>query len=51
MKPKEKWWTDEVNDADGSIIYQQDSLKIYKARWLLNNDFSERENEEFTPCR
>ena len=40
IRPKEKWWTDEVLDANGKIIFHQAGWKIYKARWLLTNSFS-----------
>lgn len=35
IRPKEKWWTDEVLDIEGNSIFKQQGLKIYKARWLL----------------
>lgn len=35
IQPKEKWWTDEVLDLKGNMIFCQKGLKIYKARWLL----------------
>jgi len=34
IRPKEKWWTDEVLDLEGNSIFKQEGLKIYKARWL-----------------
>ena len=50
MVPKEKWWTDEVNDEHGNIIYKKVGLKIYKARWLLPDSFSENEGNVFMHC-
>jgi hypothetical protein len=41
MVPEEQWWTDEVKDSKGKTIFQHDNLKIYKARWLLRDAFSE----------
>ncbi|MBN9384179.1 MAG: hypothetical protein J0H74_25735 [Chitinophagaceae bacterium] len=38
--PQEQWWTDEVTDVKGHVIFRQKGLKIYKARWLVINDFS-----------
>jgi len=38
--PQEQWWTDAVTDAKGNVIFRQRGLKIYKARWLVPNDFS-----------
>ena len=35
IRPKEKWWTDEVLDLEGNSIFKQKGLRIYKARWLL----------------
>jgi hypothetical protein len=35
IRPKEKWWTDEVLDIKGNSIFKQQGLRIYKARWLL----------------
>jgi len=41
MLPKEKWWTDEITDENGNSLYKLAGLKIYKARWLLPDSFSE----------
>jgi hypothetical protein len=38
--PQEQWWTDELTDVKGNVIFRQKGLKIYKARWLVPNDFS-----------
>jgi len=35
VQPKESWWTDEVLDFNGNIIFKQEGLRIYKARWLM----------------
>ncbi len=35
IKPKERWWTDEVTDIYGKTVFKQPGLRIYKARWLL----------------
>ncbi len=51
MLPKEQWWTDEVTDENGKTIFSQQGLKIYKARWLLPDSFSENKNDFFTPCK
>lgn len=37
---KGSWWTDEIYATDGKVIYQQRGLKIYKARWFVENGFS-----------
>ncbi|MDF3078449.1 MAG: hypothetical protein K0S09_2338 [Sphingobacteriaceae bacterium] len=34
------WWTDEVNSLDGKVLFKSTGLKIYKARWFLQNQFS-----------
>lgn len=44
--PKEQWWSDEVLDVDGNTVYKLSGLKIYKARWFLNNSFSYSEGHE-----
>ncbi|RAI99839.1 hypothetical protein LX64_04392 [Chitinophaga skermanii] len=45
--PKEKWWTDEVLGIDGHSIILLPSTKIYKARWVLPNEFSYKKNDLF----
>lgn len=50
IQPKEKWWTDEVLDANGGSIFKQSGLRIYKARWILPNRFSYMGNEELKIC-
>lgn len=42
-KPKVSWWTDEVLDGQGRRVFMQPGLKIYKARWVLPDTFSEQE--------
>lgn len=51
IKPKEQWWTDEVIDANGNSIFYQKGLKIYKARWLVDNRFSYPENNLIRQCK
>jgi hypothetical protein len=34
------WWTDEIHSLDQQIIFKQPGLKIYKARWFIENPFS-----------
>ncbi len=50
MLPKEKWWTDEVLDMSGNVIFKQPGLRMYKARWLLPNLFSYPKNDSFKIC-
>ena len=38
--PKEQWWTDEIIDMNGKLIFRIPGLKIYKARWIVENSFS-----------
>ena len=40
MKPKIRWWSNEVLDIQGNTIFQLKGLEIYKARWFLPNEFS-----------
>ncbi|MNL38275.1 hypothetical protein D3C87_1604740 [compost metagenome] len=50
LKPKVEYWSDEVKDADGNRIFQENDLKIYKARWFVNNAFSYPENHSIKQC-
>lgn len=50
ISPKEKWWTDEVVDLKGNTVFHQPGLKIYKARWFINNRFSYPEQNDFKKC-
>lgn len=40
LRPKEKWWTDEVLDINNISIFSEKGYRIYKARWFVNNTFS-----------
>ncbi|ACU04346.1 DUF6528 family protein [Pedobacter heparinus] len=51
LKPKVSWWADEVIDAKGNTIFLQNGLKIYKARWLLQNVFSYPVNDVIKQCK
>lgn len=48
--PQEKWWTDEIKDVDGNILFQERGLKIYKARWLMVNTFSYPPGDTLRVC-
>lgn len=50
LKPKEKWWSDEVVDLEGNSIYQQAGMKAYKARWFVPNRYSYPEKDAFHVC-
>lgn len=50
MKPKEQWWSDEVMDTKGNTVFQQQGMKIYKARWFLENDFSYPSEDKMKVC-
>lgn len=49
--PKESWWTDEVIDANGHTVFLQKGLKIYKARWVLPDLFSNPDKKDFRYCK
>jgi hypothetical protein len=49
MKPKIKWWSDEVLNLQGNTIFQLEGLESYKARWFLPNEFSYN-NEGIKVC-
>jgi len=51
LKPKVSWWSDEVIDAKGNTVFLQNGLKIYKARWLLQNLFSYPVNDAIRQCK
>jgi hypothetical protein len=48
--PTEKWWSDSVIASHGETIFKHPDLKIYKARWLLENHFSYPVNHDNTTC-
>lgn len=50
MIPRESWWSDEVTDTDGQVLFSEQGLRIYKARWFLPNLFSYAEDAAFTQC-
>lgn len=51
LKPKESWWSDEVVDDKGNTVFYQKGLKIYKARWVLENRFSYPDKDLFRQCK
>jgi len=51
MLPKEQWWSDEVKKLSGEKVFQQEGLKIYKARWFLSNSFSYDETQHMKTCQ
>lgn len=50
MTPRVSWWSDEVRDLKGDVVYVKEGLKIYKARWLLENLFSYPAEAGFSQC-
>jgi hypothetical protein len=50
-QPKEKWYTDEVLDTKGNSIFRQSGLKIYKARWMVANNFSYAPHDKYRQCK
>lgn len=44
------WWTDEIRSLGQQVVYKQAGLKLYKARWFLDNPFSYPANHRFTGC-
>ncbi|MDO6429285.1 DUF6528 family protein [Flavitalea sp. BT771] len=48
--PQEQWWTDEVRDTKDNSIFRQEGLKIYKARWLVTNNFSYPPGDDVKIC-
>ena len=51
IRPKTSWWTDEVVDEKGNTIFYQSGLKIYKARWFVNNTFSYPAGHDIQQCK
>ena len=50
IHPKEKWWTDEVTSSECESIFFKKGLRIYKARWFLENHFSYPEKHGIRVC-
>lgn len=50
MIPKERWWSDEVRNAEGDILFTQKDMRIYKVRWFLPDPFSYSEADHFKQC-
>ena len=50
QKPTEQWWTDEILDMDGGVVFRHPGWKIYKARWFVPNLFSYPENDAIKVC-
>lgn len=51
VKPETKWWTDKVLDSKGNILFRENGMKIYKARWFLPNPFSYDQDQGITFCQ
>jgi hypothetical protein len=51
LRPKVSWWADEVIDSKGNSVFLQNGLKIYKARWLVQNAFSYPADDVFKQCK
>ncbi|RAJ75596.1 hypothetical protein CLV59_109210 [Chitinophaga dinghuensis] len=51
IRPKESWWTDEVLDAGAKTVFQHKGWKIYKARWVLPDTFSNPDGFDFHTCK
>ena len=45
------WWTDEISALGRGPVYKQPGLKIYKARWFLDNSFSYPANNQLKTCK
>lgn len=50
MIPKVSWWSDEVMDTQGNNIFEQQGMKIYKARWFVPNLFSYPPGDKMKEC-
>lgn len=51
IRPKEKWWTDEIFDLNNLSIFKQEGYRIYKARWFIINTFSYKKNDIMHLCK
>ncbi len=49
--PNESWWTDTLLDNQGHPLFHEKGMRIYKARWLLRNTFSYRDQAGWQHCR
>ncbi|OQP42822.1 hypothetical protein A4H97_11725 [Niastella yeongjuensis] len=45
------WWTDEIGELGKQPVYKQPGLKIYKARWFLDNAFSYPPINQLKTCK
>lgn len=51
IHPKEKWWTAEVISSTGERLFMEQGLRIYKARWFLENHFSYPDDHRIRVCQ
>ncbi len=44
QRADEEWWSDKIyfGDANDTVVGQRDGARFYKARWFVNNDFSDQ---------
>lgn len=47
MEPTESYWSNYVIDVTGYPIFKKKDLRIYKARWFIDNLFSYPEKHDF----
>lgn len=44
------WWSDNLIDLNGKLVFRYSGLKMYKARWMLPNTFSYLPNAAVNFC-
>lgn len=44
QRADEEWWSDKIyfGDSKDTVVGQRDGARFYKARWFVNNDFSDQ---------
>ncbi|TZF85624.1 hypothetical protein FW774_00670 (plasmid) [Pedobacter sp. BS3] len=44
------WWTDDIHSLNEPVIFKQEGLKMYKARWFIENSFSYQPGSTIRVC-
>lgn len=50
MQAQQEWWSDQVLDLRGNVVFREPGLRIYKARWFVPNTFSYPAGDTYKQC-